>query len=116
MKQPNKPQSTTASASNRPTTATAGKPKPNAQRQIQDTPPVFERINYIIMAVGILVMALGYFLMVGGGTDPNNPNVFNAAEKYSAVRITFSPIIIIIGILIEIVAIMYKPKANPQAA
>ena len=35
----------------------------------------FGKINYILMGVGILILALGYILLAGGGSD--DPNVFN---------------------------------------
>jgi hypothetical protein len=100
----------------------APKDKPRVQPAAKTTAPtatpkyqpqeffVFERINYIIMAAGIALMLIGYFIMVGGGTDPNHPEIFNAAEKYSFTRITLAPILILLGLVVEIVAIMYKPK------
>lgn len=59
------------------------------------------------MAAGILVMIVGYILMSGGGSD--NPEVFNP-EIFAPRRITWAPIIIILGIVIEIVAIMLPSK------
>jgi hypothetical protein len=46
--------------------------------------------------------------MVGGGSE--DPNVFNP-EIFNFRRITLSPIIILLGFVIEIYAIMKKPKA-----
>ena len=37
----------------------------------------FNKINYILMAVGIVLLAVGYILLSGGGSD--DPNVFNPA-------------------------------------
>lgn len=76
---------------------------------IEDVKPqfVFEKKNYIIFFVGIALMALGYILMSGGGSD--DPNVFNE-EMFNFRRITLAPIIIIIGIALEFVAIFYKSK------
>ncbi len=68
---------------------------------------IFERINYIILAVGVVVMALGFALMVGGASE--DPNVFNP-EVYSFRRITLAPIVIVLGLGIELLAIMYRPK------
>lgn len=67
----------------------------------------FERINFIIMLVGIVVIGLGYLLMVGGGSD--DPNVFSE-EIFSFRRLTLAPIVILIGFAIEVVAILYTPK------
>ncbi|PLW93436.1 MAG: DUF3098 domain-containing protein [Marinilabiliales bacterium] len=70
---------------------------------------VFDRKNYIIMLIGLALMALGYILMIGGGSD--DPNVFNPAI-FNAQRLTIAPLLIIIGIVVEIYAILYKPKAG----
>ncbi|GIV44805.1 MAG: hypothetical protein KatS3mg035_1928 [Bacteroidia bacterium] len=67
----------------------------------------FERINFIIMLVGIAVIGLGYLLMVGGGSD--DPKVFSE-EIFSFRRLTLAPIVILLGFAIEVVAILYTPK------
>ena len=59
------------------------------------------------MIIGILIIALGFILMSGGGSD--DPNVFNE-EIYSFRRIRIAPLIVIIGFAIEIYAILTKPK------
>ena len=68
---------------------------------------VFSKVNYIIMLVGIVLLALGYLFLCGGGSD--DPNVFNA-EMFNARRLFVSPILIFLGFVTEIVAIMYKGK------
>lgn len=68
---------------------------------------VFEKINYIIMIIGIVLLALGYILLTGGGSD--DPNVFNEA-MFNGRRLYLAPILIILGLITEIVAIMYKGK------
>jgi hypothetical protein len=60
------------------------------------------------MAIGLVVMAIGFFLMAGGKST--NPNVFNDNEIYSFRRITLAPILIVAGLLVEIYAIMKKQK------
>ncbi len=70
---------------------------------------LFGKENYIWMAAGLVVLALGFFLMAGGKSS--DPNVFNEKEVYSATRITIAPLLIIAGFVIEIVAIMKKPKS-----
>jgi membrane-bound ClpP family serine protease len=71
----------------------------------------FERINFIIMLVGIAVIAFGYLLMIGGGSD--DPNVFSE-EIFSFRRLTLAPIVILLGFAIEVVAILYTPKKDKQ--
>lgn len=72
----------------------------------QATEVTFTKKNYLMMAAGVALIGLGYILMVGG--ESTDPNVFNAAEKYSFVRITLSPILIVAGLAIQIPAIMMR--------
>lgn len=67
----------------------------------------FGKINYILMAIGIIVLAVGYILLAGGGSD--DPNVFNPA-MFDTRRLYIAPILIVLGFVVEIVAIMYKRK------
>lgn len=68
---------------------------------------LFEKENYKIMFVGLVLIALGFILMAGGGSD--DPNKFNEAI-YNFRRIRLAPTLILIGIGIEIYAILKKPK------
>ncbi len=77
------------------------------QPEFQKNDFAFERQNYILLLVGIGVLALGYILMIGGGSK--DPNVFST-EIFSFTRLTLAPILIIGGFVIEIFAIMWKPK------
>jgi len=70
---------------------------------------MFTKENYLWMIAGAVVMAIGWFLMAGGKSD--NPAVFDDKEVYSTTRITIAPILILIGLGIEIFAIFKKPKA-----
>lgn len=56
-----------------------------------------------LLLVGLIVMVSGYILMTGGGSD--DPEVFNYA-MFDFRRMVAAPIIIILGIVIEITAIM----------
>ncbi len=62
--------------------------------------------NYKLMAIGFIIIILGFILMVGGGSD--DPNVFNE-DIFSFRRITLSPLILLAGFVFEIYAIMKKP-------
>ena len=68
---------------------------------------LFGKRNYIIMLIGVLFIAVGFILMAGGGSD--DPNVFNE-EIYNFRRIRLAPTLVLIGLAIEIYAIMAKPK------
>ncbi|MFA8300808.1 MAG: DUF3098 domain-containing protein [Hyphomicrobiales bacterium] len=67
----------------------------------------FGRDNYKFLIIGLIVIAIGYILMIGGGSD--DPNVFNEAI-FDFQRLTLAPIVIIIGFIIEGYAILKKPK------
>jgi len=68
---------------------------------------LFGKKNFILLIAGLAFIALGFILMSGGGSD--DPNVFNP-EIFSTQRIVIAPMLILIGFIIEIVAIMHKPK------
>lgn len=76
------------------------------------TDPLFEKQNYIWMLIGAIIIGLGMLLMVGGKSK--DPNVFNAKEVYSTLRITVAPIVILLGLCIEIYAIFKKSKNIPS--
>ena len=68
---------------------------------------IFRRKNYQFMVIGLAVIALGFILMAGGGSD--DPNVFNP-EIYSWRRIRLAPTLILIGFGIEMYAILLNPN------
>ncbi len=68
---------------------------------------LFEKENYKIMLIGLALIAIGFILMAGGGSE--DPNKFNEA-LYSFRRIRLAPTLILIGIAVEIYAILKNPK------
>lgn len=62
---------------------------------------VFGKNNYMLMIIGFVVLVIGFVVMYGGKED-----------IYSFRRITLAPIIVIAGFVIEIFAILVKPKDN----
>jgi hypothetical protein len=73
----------------------------------QDLNFVFQKKNYIVMGIGLAVIALGFILMSGGGSD--DPNVFNP-EIYSFRRIRLAPALVLLGFAIEVYAILLNPR------
>lgn len=69
---------------------------------------LFTKDNFKWMVIGLIIMALGFFLMAGGKSS--NPEVFDDSSVYSPMRITVAPILIVAGLIVEIFAIMKKPK------
>lgn len=70
--------------------------------------PLFSKANYILMAIGGVIIALGMFLMSGGKNA--DPNSFDYNVVYSKTRITVAPILIVLGLVVEIYAIFKKTK------
>jgi hypothetical protein len=72
------------------------------------SPALFEKQNLLLMLLGVGIIALGMLLMIGGKSK--DPGTFNYDDVYSTTRITIAPILIIIGLVIEIYAIFKRPK------
>ena len=67
----------------------------------------FGKRNYQLMVLGIVLIATGYILMSGGKSD--DPNVFSDSI-FSFRRLTLSTIVLIIGFVIQVFAILHRPK------
>lgn len=61
------------------------------------------------MFIGLGVIALGFILMAGGGSD--DPNVFNP-DIYSWRRIRLAPGLVLLGFVIEAYAILASPNKD----
>jgi hypothetical protein len=70
----------------------------------------FGKMNYLLMGAGIILVLLGFIMMIGGKSS--NPNEFHPEELYSNTRITLAPAFVLLGFIVEIVAIMYRPKGE----
>jgi hypothetical protein len=66
---------------------------------------LFDKVNYKILLIGIAVIALGFILMSGGGSD--DPKVFNE-DVFSFRRIRLAPTMVLIGFGITIYSIFKK--------
>jgi hypothetical protein len=66
----------------------------------------FGRLNYILLAVCMLVVVIGFILMGGDGSsaDAYNPDIFSAR------RIKVAPVVCLLGFVGMIVAVVYRPK------
>ena len=69
---------------------------------------LFHKENYKILLIGIAIIALGFILMAGGGSD--DPKVFNEEALFSFRRIRLAPTMVIIGIVVLIYSIIKKAK------
>ncbi|MFK5958367.1 MAG: DUF3098 domain-containing protein [Lutibacter sp.] len=68
---------------------------------------LFGKKNYTFMLIGLAFVVLGFILMAGGGSD--NPEIFNE-DIYNFRRIRLAPTLVLIGLAIEIYAILAKSK------
>jgi len=68
---------------------------------------LFGKRNYRFMLIGIFLIALGFVLMSGGGSE--NPRVWNE-DIFNFRRIRLAPMLILLGMLVEVYAIMTKPE------
>ncbi len=72
---------------------------------------VFQRKNYIFLFIGLAFIALGFILMSGGGSD--DPNVFKP-DIYNFRRIRLAPALVLIGLGIQVYAILLNPNKNKK--
>ncbi len=72
---------------------------------------IFQKKNYLFLFIGIAFIILGFILMSGGGSD--DPNVFNP-DIFSFRRIRLAPTLVLIGLGIQIYAILLNPNKNKE--
>lgn len=68
----------------------------------------FKRINFILLAISMAIVVIGFLLMSGPGSTETEFN----PEIFSDRRIKLAPVVCLVGFLMMIVAVMYKPKAK----
>ncbi len=66
--------------------------------------------NFLLVILGVVLMLTGYALMIGGGSD--NPTIFTGDEMFSFRRIVISPLLILLGLVVEVVAIMHVGRSK----
>ena len=66
----------------------------------------FGKMNYILLAVGMLIVILGFILM---GGDSSTSEAFNP-DIFSARRVKVAPVVCLLGFVGMIVAVVYRPK------
>lgn len=70
----------------------------------------FGKMNYILLAVGMAIILLGFILMSG---NSSTPEAFDP-EIFSTMHIKVAPMVCLFGFLFIIVAILYHKKDNTQ--
>lgn len=84
----------------------------NTKKGQSNRPPLFRKTNYILMILGVVILAIGYICLAGGGSD--DPSAFTDAI-FNTRRLDVAPILMVVGLVIEIFAIMWHPKQKPEA-
>lgn len=90
---------------NTPPKRTAAAPK---KREYGAKDMLFGRENYILMIAGLALIFIGFVLMNGGHMPDND--TWDPSIIYSPMKITVAPILILLGLIVEIVAIFRKEK------
>ncbi len=67
----------------------------------------FDKVNFILLAIGMVVVIIGFLLMSGSGSTEEafNPDIFSAR------RIKVAPVVCLLGFVSMIYAVVRKPKA-----
>ena len=70
----------------------------------------FGRMNYILLAIGMVIIIAGLILMSGSGSSEEafNPDIFSAR------RIKLAPIVSFVGFIFMMYGIMYKKKNKEE--
>lgn len=77
------------------------------ENQENKTDFLFDKVNYKILLIGIAVIAVGFILMAGGGSD--DPNVWKDSV-FDFRRIRLAPTVVLIGFGITTYSILKNPK------
>lgn len=66
----------------------------------------FDKVNFILLTVGMMIVIIGFLLMSGGGSTETayNPDIFSVR------RIKVAPVVCFIGFVSMIYAIVRRPK------
>ena len=70
----------------------------------------FDKVNYILLAIGMAVVLIGFLLMSGDGSTETayNPDIFSAR------RIKVAPVVCLLGFVSMIYSVVRRPKDNSQ--
>jgi len=79
----------------------------NKKKNSKSRNPLFRKTNYILMAVGIIILMIGYIALSGGGSE--DPAQFSEAI-FDTRRLVIAPILMLLGLVVEVFAIMWHPK------
>ncbi len=66
----------------------------------------FDKVNFVLLAVGMAVVIIGFLLMTGPSSTPTHfePDIFSVR------RIKVAPVVCLLGFVSIIYAVLRKPK------
>jgi len=70
---------------------------------------LFEKKNYRFLFIALMLIAIGFILMTGGGSE--DPNYFNE-EIFNFRRIRLAPTMVLIGFGVAMYSILTKPTSK----
>ena len=71
----------------------------------------FGKMNFILLAVGMAVVIIGFLLMSGPSSTPTHFFFF----FFSVRRVKVAPVVCLLGFVFMIYAVVKKPKDNPES-
>ena len=75
---------------------------------------LFGKKNYIFMAIGVTLIALGFILMTGNDANTRPDGTYDTTfwneDIYSWTRIRLAPFLVIAGFIVEVYAILINPN------
>lgn len=82
----------------------------NLNRNIQMSKQkfAFDKTNFILLAIGMAVVIIGFLLMTGPASTPTTfePDIFSVR------RIKVAPVVCLLGFVFMIYAVLRKPKTD----
>lgn len=97
----------TSNNMNRPTVKQSG----GRQQEVTDRKHLaFDKMNFILLGIGMAVVIIGFLLMSGSGSAEGtfDPNIFSAR------RIKVAPVVCFLGFIFMIYAVIRKPKDKEE--
>lgn len=70
----------------------------------------FDKTNFILLAVGMVIIILGFLLMAGSGSTEG----YFEPEIFSVRRIKVAPAVCLFGFVFMIYGILHKPKTDKE--
>lgn len=111
---PRRPNQPSQAAIRRPASAAPVRKTPTRNRfdwlMRRDEPFIFDRRNFIVMGIGLLLVVVGLAAMSGGAMP--NPEVWDPNLIYSPRRITLAPMLMVAGFVVVAIGIFLKPNSG----